>query len=264
MTIASAIENARNKIATAYQTVENMGGTLPTTQNLENLPIAIESVNTTGSLIDGSVVEIDTNVTSIRSYAFANCTNLNKVILRSNAVVDLSDDTIFENTPIASGEGNIYVPDGLVNDYNANYSNYDINNFVQATYNTNLGSNNWASLAYDGTKFVALSRTGYISTSTDGANWTTPVLDTNLGSNNWEALAYDGTKFVALSRTGYISTSTNGTTWTQAIQKAELGDNYWTFLAPDYTKFVVLGATGYVSYSLPKYNFLPISQLPTQ
>ena len=222
MTIASAIENARNKIATAYQTVENMGGTLPTTQNLENLPIAIESVNTTGSLIDGSVVEIDTNVTSIRGYAFANCTNLNKVILRSNAVVDLSDDSIFENTPIASGEGNIYVPDGLLNDYNANYSNYDINNFVQATYNTNLGSNNWASLAYDGTKFVALSTTGY------------------------------------------ISTSTNGTTWTQAIQKAELGDNYWASLAPDYTKFAVLGTGGYVSYSLPKYNFLPISQLPTQ
>lgn len=52
MSIASAIQNAQGKIANAYTAVSNKGGTLPTTQNLSNLPTAINSIPTNS----GSVV----------------------------------------------------------------------------------------------------------------------------------------------------------------------------------------------------------------
>ena len=48
MTIASAITNAQNKVAAAYNSVNTMGGTLPATQNLSNLPTAIESIPSGG------------------------------------------------------------------------------------------------------------------------------------------------------------------------------------------------------------------------
>lgn len=244
MTIASAIENAKNKIKRAYRTIENMGGTLPTTQNLENLPTAIESVNTAGSLIDGSVVEIDTNVTSIRSYAFANCTNLNKVILRSSTVVDLSDDTIFENTPIENKTGSIYVSDVLVNQYKLKTLNWSVAEVISQ------GLFFWEVLSYGDNKFVALSIFGYISTSTDGITWTTAVQNNNLSiANDWQDMIYNGTKFVALSSSGYISISTDGTTWSTATQNTNLGNHKWRTLAYGNNIFVALGYSGYISTS---------------
>lgn len=48
MSIATAITNAQNKVAACYTSVDTMGGTLPETQNLSNLPTAIESIPTGG------------------------------------------------------------------------------------------------------------------------------------------------------------------------------------------------------------------------
>lgn len=44
MSIASAITAAQGRVADAYTAVSNMGGTLPATQNLTNLPTAINSI----------------------------------------------------------------------------------------------------------------------------------------------------------------------------------------------------------------------------
>ena len=44
MSIASAITAAQGKVADAYTAVSNKGGTLPATQNLSNLPTAINSI----------------------------------------------------------------------------------------------------------------------------------------------------------------------------------------------------------------------------
>lgn len=44
MSIATAIQNAQGKVANAYTAVSNKGGTLPATQNLSNLPTAINSI----------------------------------------------------------------------------------------------------------------------------------------------------------------------------------------------------------------------------
>ena len=46
MTIASAITAAQGRVANAYTAVNDMGGTIPATQNLANLPTAIRSIST--------------------------------------------------------------------------------------------------------------------------------------------------------------------------------------------------------------------------
>jgi hypothetical protein len=67
MTIATAITNAQNKVAAAYSSVNTMGGTMPATQNLSNLPTAIESIPSGGSsekygaTIDTLLGDIDSN-----------------------------------------------------------------------------------------------------------------------------------------------------------------------------------------------------------
>lgn len=48
MSIATAIQNAQNKVAAAYDSVALKGGTLPATENLSNLPTAIESIPSGG------------------------------------------------------------------------------------------------------------------------------------------------------------------------------------------------------------------------
>lgn len=57
MSIATAIQNAQQKVANAYTSVSTMGGTLPVTQNLANLPAAIESIPTGGGG-GGDTVEV--------------------------------------------------------------------------------------------------------------------------------------------------------------------------------------------------------------
>lgn len=47
MSIASAIQAAQQKIANAYAAISSKGGTLPATQDLANMPTAINSIDTT-------------------------------------------------------------------------------------------------------------------------------------------------------------------------------------------------------------------------
>ena len=44
MSIATAITNLQGKIANAYTAIENKGGTLPATQNAENLSATIDAI----------------------------------------------------------------------------------------------------------------------------------------------------------------------------------------------------------------------------
>ena len=53
------------------------------------------------------------------TYAFGDCSSLNTLILRANAVVSLSNKNTFYNTPFASGGtgGTLYVPQALISSY---------------------------------------------------------------------------------------------------------------------------------------------------
>lgn len=250
MTIASAIENARNKIARAYQKVSDMGGTLPTTQDLENLPAAIETVTTMDPLIDGSVTEIDTDVSSIRGGAFTNCTNLNKVILRSNSLVNLSDDSILRNTPIASKTGNIYVPDSLVNNYK-NLGSDNPSDFKVASQSATLGNHAWVDVTYTGSKYYAIcndgyevSEIGYASSSSDGITWSTPI-DTRVPLI--DTILYDGNRYIATSDYGRIYTSSDGINFSTVAQpQAGLS---WDASAYNGSVYVLINTNGDVATS---------------
>ena len=108
----------------------------------------------------------------------------------------------------------------------------------------------WRGITFDGNKFVAISGNGYITSSEDFANWTTPVQIPNLKySNNciWTSIRYTGKKFVAIDYFGYYSESKDGINWEPAEQNEFLGSNKWRDMAIGTKTIVAIGFDGYVS-----------------
>ena len=91
--------------------------------------INLPNVDTIGSnafteCINLEKVDMKT-ATSVGQNAFYN-SNLNTIIVRGNTVCTLRNGTIFNNTPIAEGNGYIYVPSSMVDSYKSatNWSTY--------------------------------------------------------------------------------------------------------------------------------------------
>lgn len=57
------------------------------------------------------------NISDFASTPFVGCTSLNTLILRGDTVVSNFDNNLLEDTPIASGEGYIYVKSSLLDSY---------------------------------------------------------------------------------------------------------------------------------------------------
>ena len=57
--------------------------------------------------------------TSYACCAFHNCSSLTTAILRSETMCELDDRSVFSDTPIAKGTGYIYVPQALIESYQA-------------------------------------------------------------------------------------------------------------------------------------------------
>ena len=72
------------------------------------------------------------------------------------------------------------------------------------------GVTGWSDIVYNNLEFIAITSSGYISTSETGDSgvntWTVPTQDSNLGNNSWTSEAYGNLKTIALGTTGYIST----------------------------------------------------------
>lgn len=64
MSIVSAISNAQAKIATAYTHLESKGATLPTTQDLANMPTCIDSISSGGG---GTIAVLEGDITTTSS-----------------------------------------------------------------------------------------------------------------------------------------------------------------------------------------------------
>lgn len=77
-----------------------------------------------------------------------------------------------------------------------------------------VGSNEWHGIAYGNGKYVAVGANGYVTTSTDGVNWTIPKTDG--GHKSLSEIAFGKGKFITGSSTvaGTIMSSTDGDTWT--------------------------------------------------
>lgn len=88
----------------------------------------------------------------------------------------------------------------------------------ESEYISNLGSRNWQAIEYFNSQFIAISYTGYISTSQDGKNWTPAQQNANLGQNSWVTIVNSSNMLLAISGNRYISTSTDGINWSQAVR----------------------------------------------
>ena len=91
-----------------------------------------------------------------------------------------------------------------------------------------VGTNSWNAIAYGNGKYVAVGSSGYVTTSTDGINWTTPKQIAG-SSYTWNGIIYANGKFVACGQYSYIAVSTDGTNWTtykvNAERKSKVDDN---------------------------------------
>ena len=89
-----------------------------------------------------------------------------------------------------------------------------------------VGSNEWYGIAYGNGKYVAVGQKGYVTTSTDGVNWTTPKTDGGYKSSL--GIAFGKGKFITGSSTvaGTIMSSTDGNAWTTVanITNSDLQD----------------------------------------
>ena len=105
-----------------------------------------------------------------------------------------------------------------------------------------IGTNSWNAIAYGNGKYVAVGSSGYVTTSTDGINWTTPKQIAG-SSYTWNGIIYANGKFVACGQYSYIAVSTNGTNWT--TYKVDSSAKYhWNGIAYGNGKFVVVGGSG--------------------
>ena len=156
-------------------------------------------------------------------------------VLSTSGTISLSDNTINSITP--TGAVLFDVPGASWNTW---------------TNPVSVGSSNWRNITYGNNKFVAVGTNGYTTTSTSGANWTTPV---QVGSSrNWYGIAYGNNKFVAVGDYGYETTSADGATWTTPIQTHNNSNYTWHSVTYANDKFVVVGEItssykGYISTS---------------
>ena len=116
--------------------------------------------------------------------------------------------------------------------------------------NTNLGNYAWQDLVFANNKLLALSSSGYISTSIDGINWTIATQNADLNSHNWQSIVYANDIYVAKGQYTYVATSTDGTSWNIA-QDGNFGLNTdWRSIAYGNNKFIILDTAGYISTSI--------------
>ena len=121
-------------------------------------------------------------------------------------------------------DGTKYIAVG--GDYQTLYTatSTDCENWVvsQKEYTTNTHTTDgWVGVAYNNTEYIAISAYGYISTSTDGSIWTTPVENTSLGISNSgifyiNQTVYGNPKFVVIKKTGDFCFSEDIENWTKA------------------------------------------------
>jgi len=180
MSIATAITNAQNKVAAAYVSVSTMGGTLPATQDLSNLPTAIESipsgggstviaraVNTEAYTTDDKVILVPT---TFDSYPFLNVV-FDSALYSHEANLAGTTDTYQMLCGIGCGGQLTYdVVDGAAYFRNRNTACFYRNTW-DASYSSLTGStktinssNPYYAVCYDGKVPIA----GYAATTSYG------------------------------------------------------------------------------------------------
>ena len=102
--------------------ITNMNGMFSRCSSLKTIPLLdTSSVVNIGNMFSGctsltTIPSLDTSKVTYMGYMFDGCTSLTSVTFQCNDVRPYGSN-MFRNTPIASGNGCIYVPDSLVQTY---------------------------------------------------------------------------------------------------------------------------------------------------
>lgn len=117
-----------------------------------------------------------------------------------------------------------------------------------------VGSNSWYSITYGNGKYVAVGHNsyydpGFVTTSTDGENWSTPKqIDKTI-----ECVTFGNGKFIILTYADrMLLESTDGENWSVSTK---VGDILWNGIKFVNDKFFLLGHNGYISYSTDGVNW---------
>jgi PKD repeat protein len=105
------------------------------------------------------------------------------------------------------------------------------------------------SVAFSGSKWVAVGNSGYTESSDDGQTWTWHYIGL---SKSLSAVRWSGSRFVLVGESGIISSSINGTTWTQhgSPTSANL-----RALTSNGSRMVAVGLSGTIIWSLDGENW---------
>ena len=117
-----------------------------------------------------------------------------------------------------------------------------------------VGTNSWNAIAYGNGKYVAVGSSGYVTTSTDGINWTTPKQIAG-SSYTWNGIIYANGKFVAVGKSRTITTTTDGKTWTTVKQVGTSNVGNWLAIVYGDGKFITSSSNGYGAISIDGVNW---------
>ncbi|WP_248360549.1 IPT/TIG domain-containing protein [Anaeromyxobacter oryzae] len=103
------------------------------------------------------------------------------------------------------------------------------------------------SVAWSGTKFLAVGDYGTALTSADGVHWATQVTGVNPLIVSLTSAAWSGSSFLAGGTNGYLLSSPDGVTWTLPAQG--LGMMAFNGIASSGSQFVAAGSQGAIARS---------------
>jgi hypothetical protein len=96
----------------------------------------------------------------------------------------------------------------------------------------------FSSIAYTGSKYVAVGLYGTIAISTDGTDWKLYTIAYNQYSVKLNSIAWSGNKLIAIGNRGFFS-STDGIAWTVSSYGGVFNSLIWTG-----SKFITVGDSG--------------------
>ena len=220
MSIQTAIENAQQKVENAYTAVQNKGGTMPATQNLSNLPTAINSISTAGTVEELNITPT-TSAQTITPSAGVDGFNPVKVAAVTSAIdSDIKASNIKSGVNILGVNGSVVELNGQTKTVNPTTSQQTITpdspkngltsvtiNAVTAAIDSDIQPANIKKnvniLGVTGTLEEGITPTGIISITENGqfdvANYATANVNVSGGGGGGEGrylvrvIDYDGT-----------------------------------------------------------------------
>ncbi|MDR2268076.1 MAG: hypothetical protein LBD81_01335, partial [Holosporaceae bacterium] len=163
------------------------------------------------------------------------------------------DHSSFEGTFTTSKSGTLYV----IVDKNDSVpittnvaDGLDLTKWHAASSLPSSGSWQTRNIAYNGSKFYAVSHNGYVAYSSDGKAWASSGAKLQSSYGEWRGMSYGGGKLVAVNWGGYIAYSSNGVNWTVADGPKSKRSSYWYGgTAYGNNKFIMTNGDAYVAYS---------------